>query len=71
MINMPHYADNRRPDLRVLRHFSKPPRSRSDPEEKIQFLVHNQVMCHASSFRNCVQSHLLCNGHLTLLIITL
>ncbi len=27
-------------------------------------------MCHASISRNCVQSHLICNGHLTLLIIT-
>ena len=27
-------------------------------------------MCRASISRNCVQSHLICNGHLTLLIIT-
>jgi hypothetical protein len=32
--------------------------------------MHCRMKCHASMVRNCVQSHLICNGYLTLLIIT-
>ncbi len=35
VINMPHDADNRRPDLRVLRHIPSPLVLRSDAEDKI------------------------------------
>ena len=70
MIHVPHNADNRRPNLRVSRHI--PHLILLWSERKNKFLLLGTAwLCHHPLLRNTVQSHLICNGCPTLLIVTL